>query len=124
MLINGSVAGPRAAEVTYQLALCRHTEAARSQLRLDLAGTVGLKLPREAETAQKNWTAAEGYWKEFLDTSANRPGFAAAQRLCAEALVRLGRKEEAARMLRKVSPEQSGLERLGRLWLARTWGGE
>ncbi len=119
VLINGSLAGPRGAEVMYQLALCRHEQATRFQQRIDLGSTIGLTLASDAKNAKDAWDDAAGYWKEFLDSNSGRPGVASAQRMRGEALARLGNKEEAVKLWKDTSAPQADLERLGRLWLAR-----
>jgi hypothetical protein len=121
VLMNGSIARPRGAEVMFQLALCRHEQATRSQARVDLAARAGLPLPGDAARARKTWIDAEGYWKEFLDAYAGSlwPGVAAARRLRGEAQERLGQKAEALATWRDVSAPMTELEKLAVLWLAR-----
>ena len=122
VLIDGSLAGPRGAEVTYQLALCKHEQATRFQQRIDLGSTIGLTLPVDEGNAKLAWEGADGYWKEFLDANAGRPGVASAQRMRGEALAHLGKKPEAATVWKDTSAPQADLERLARLWLARPEG--
>jgi tetratricopeptide (TPR) repeat protein len=119
VLINGSLAGPRGAEVTYQIALIKFEQATRFRQRVDLASTIGLTLQSDADNARENYLDAEGYWKEFLDNNPTRPGVASAQFLRAESLAHLGRKDEATKRWKDTSAPQTDLERLGRLWKAR-----
>jgi len=119
VLINGSLAGPRGAEVMYQIALIKFEQATRFQQRVDLAATIGLALPIDADKARDNYSDAAVYWKEFLDNNPTRPGVASAQSLRAECLARLGRKDEAVKRWKDTSAPQTDLERLGRLWKAR-----
>lgn len=120
LLLGGSVAGPRGAWLAYQLALCRHEQAERHEQRLALARRAGVALPGEAQQARKTWTDAEDYWREYLETYPGRPGVAAARRLRGEALVRLGRGDEAAAVWKDVSAPMTDLEKLASLWLAAT----
>ncbi|MFO0843492.1 MAG: hypothetical protein U0797_14005 [Gemmataceae bacterium] len=119
ILMAGAMAGPRAAEVMYQLALCRHEQAARHQARLGLAAAAGVPLPAEAANARKTWTDAEGYWKEFLDANPGRPAAPAGRRLRSESQVALGQAEEARKGLEDLSGPMTDLEKLASLWLAR-----
>ena len=104
----------------YQLALSKFEQAERFQQRVDLGATIGLTLPFDARKAHEHYLDAEVFFKEFLDNNATRPGVASAQQLWAKTLARLGKKAEAVKLLKDTSAPQSGLERIGRLWLART----
>jgi hypothetical protein len=59
LLIERASAEPIAAEVTYQMALCKHEQAERLQR---LAGND----PAERETLHKAWQNAESWWNNFL----------------------------------------------------------
>lgn len=122
VLMAGTIAGPRAAEVMYQLALCRHEQAAWYQARLDLAAAANLTLPADAANARKTWTDAEGYWKEFLDANDKRSGLSAGRRLRAQAQAALGQTDDARRSLQDVSEAMTDLEKLACLWLAKQLG--
>jgi hypothetical protein len=122
VLMAGAISGPRAAEVMYQLALCRHEQAASYQSRLALAARAKLTLPADLANARKTWTDAEGYWKEFLEANAGRPSVPAARRLRAESLAALGQQDEARKSLEDLSGPMSELEKLACLWLAKQTG--
>lgn len=115
----GSIAVARGSDVIYQLALCRHEQAARHQMRADLAARAGLPPGNDALKARKDWGATESYWKEFVDGNATRPAVAAGRRLHAETLARTGNLEEASKRLQDVSGPMSELEKLASLWLAK-----
>jgi hypothetical protein len=119
VFINGVIAGPRGAEVMYQLALCRHEQAARHQGRVALAARGGGSLPTEAANARRTWTDAADYWKEFIDINPGRPAVADARRLRGEVLAQLGQVEKAVPLWQDVSAPMSDLEKLAVLWLAR-----
>ncbi|MFO0880633.1 MAG: hypothetical protein U0840_25075 [Gemmataceae bacterium] len=122
VLMNGTIAGPRGAELLYDLALCRHDQALRHQARVDLAARAGTSVPGEAVQARKAWVAAEDYWREFLEGNPGRPGVAAARRLHAEALLRLDRKKEARQALENISAPADEKDKLGALLLAQQLG--
>ena len=119
VLINGTLAGPRGAEVVYQLALIKFELATRARRRVELGTTVGLTLTADAKQAEGNYLEAEGYWKTFLDDNPTRPGVASAQFWRGEALARSGSKDVAVKAWKDLSAPQTDLERLGRLWEAR-----
>jgi hypothetical protein len=119
IVLGGAMAGPRGAEVMYQLALCRHEQATRHQARVDLAARAGIAAAGDIDNARKTWIDAEGYWKEFLDNNPGRPGLAAASRLLGEAQLMLGQKDEASKTWKDLSTSMTDLEKLARLWLAQ-----
>ncbi len=62
------------AEATYLLALAKHEEAERQQLR---AGKAGPADARAAAAAANAWAEAANAWRSFLDQAATLPGAAA-----------------------------------------------
>jgi hypothetical protein len=119
VLLGGSLAGPHGAEVTYLLGLCKHEQAERAQARLERAGKEAAR--EDAERVRVAWEDAEGWWREYGAGHAGRAGAVAARRLRAEALSRLGRRDEAIALLRgePTGPPRAPLEKLADLYSAR-----
>lgn len=119
VLMNGAIAGPRGAEVMFQLALCRHEQAMRSQLRVDLARGADLPVGSDLDTATRTWTDAVGYWKEYLDNNARHPGVVAARRMRGEAQARSGHQAEAVKTWSEAKEPMTQLETLANRWRAK-----
>ena len=82
VLLQGSAAEGRGAEVTFQLGLCKHEEAARLQARKALAARGGVEVPEDAKKTADAWPDAENFWKEYSETlsqAVTRRGKAARQ---------------------------------------------
>jgi hypothetical protein len=118
-LMLRAIAVPRGAEVNYQLALCKYEEASRYQLGLDLATRAKRPHGSDAQAAERSWNDAQGFWREYLDAHATRPGAASARRYYAEALAKLGKRDEAIKQLQDVSAPMLELEKLACLWQAK-----
>ncbi|MFM7150321.1 MAG: tetratricopeptide repeat protein, partial [Gemmataceae bacterium] len=118
LVIGGAIAGPRSAQLTYDLEMCRHDQASRLQERVDLGDRAGLDLRDEKANARQAWLDAEGYWKEFLDSFSNRPGAPSARFWLGQALEKLGNLSSAQENYRNANGLSSDMEKLGRLWLA------
>lgn len=75
------------AEASYLLALAKHEEAERQQLRAEKAGEGAAA--RAKATAANAWAEAANTWRSYLDQGANLPGLelrnAHARRLAARA---------------------------------------
>ncbi len=65
ILLQGAIAGPRLADITYQLALCKHEEAQRLQARLDLLARRGSVKDVDREKCQAAWEDAMVWWRDF-----------------------------------------------------------
>ncbi|MFO0800965.1 MAG: hypothetical protein U0804_26160 [Gemmataceae bacterium] len=63
------------AEASYLLALAKHEEAERKQLRADKA--TGADAARSKASAADAWAEAANTWRSFLDQAANLPGLEA-----------------------------------------------
>ncbi len=131
VLLQGASSVPGAAEVTYQLGLCKHDKAERAQARLDaLRRQLGADVPpAEVEDVTTAWMDALGWWNKYGDDhpeeDANRlsttPGRAAAvRRMRARAQAMLGEWQAAAATCEdRKEPAPEPLERLAALYLAR-----
>lgn len=122
VLMFGSIAGPRGAEVMALLAMCRYEQAVRAQARADLTKEAGIAAGSDAANAARAWTDAVSLWQAYLDENPGRPGVAQARRLQAEALLRAGKKDEAVKLWQDVSAPMGELEKLASLWLAKQAG--
>ncbi len=121
ILLTGAIAGPRSAEVMYQLALYRQEQAHRQELRLALAKQAGLTLPGENTEAELLWKDTENYWREFLENHPNRPASSVARLRQAESQIARGEVRLARSNLEQLATLQgtiTDLERLACLWLA------
>jgi hypothetical protein len=83
------------AEASYLLALTKHEEAERQQLRAEKVG--GPDAARAKATAANAWAEAANTWRSYLDQSANLPGLEArtahARGLSARAEALAGKKD-------------------------------
>jgi hypothetical protein len=118
VFFNGAIAELRVGELTYQLGLCKHEEAIRLQVRLDLADRAGVRQQSDVDKARVAWEQADAWWKQCLQDP-RCPGPDEARRLHGEALLHLGKRDEAARVWRSDLTGLPDLSKLARLWLAR-----
>ncbi len=120
-LLGGAHLGPYTAELAYLLALCKHEQAERLQARLGLLARLPGTVPNagDLENARLAWVEAEGHWARFPDRHEKRPGAVAARRMHGEALARLGRWPEAAKVWRDLSGPLTEQEKLANLYRAR-----
>jgi hypothetical protein len=65
-LIDGAAAGPFGQEVNYQLALVKHEQAERMQLRADDPSERGQAPAEEADAARRAWQNAADSWGIYL----------------------------------------------------------
>jgi hypothetical protein len=122
VLLQGSVAVPRLAEIVYQLGLCKQEQAERLQARLDLAAgkDPGATSSADVEKAQATWRDALLWWKEFADQYPHHPAQAAARRLRGRAQAALGDwKGAIASWKDDLSGNMTELEKLASLYRAR-----
>lgn len=121
-LIHAAMAVPRYAEVTYQLAQCKHEQAERAQSRQDALAQPAPAPEAVVEEARRAWQDALGWWTRFLQEQPGRPEAPTARRLQARALAALGKKEEAAKAFKDLSGPMTDLEKIAALYQARTLG--
>ncbi len=74
-IISRATARTGLAEASYLLALAKHEEAERQQLRAGKAG--GADAARAKATAANAWAEASNTWRSYLDQAANLPGLEA-----------------------------------------------
>src|SRR5262249_28583890 len=91
-MFTGAIAEPRAADLTYPVALCLHERAVRLEMRSRLAKRAGVNLPDEKKRANEAWLAATDWWKECSGQFPKDPSAPMARRLHGEALLYLGKK--------------------------------
>ena len=113
-----AMAGPQAADLTYQLGLCLHERANRMQTRHALAARAGVGLPDELKRARLAWEDAEDKWMSLLRDFPGDPSTANARRLRGEALSKAGEPAKARQAWLSPVGRGTALERLGDAWLA------
>jgi hypothetical protein len=122
ILIEGHAARPLGEEVNYQLALAKHEEAERLQLRADEA--VRLKKPRDVDPVdpQAAWQNAKDWWATYIQEYADAPTIPCARSHAARTRLMIGERDAALDLLRDLSDttgKLTDLEKLGRLYLVR-----
>jgi hypothetical protein len=118
--LQGHAAGPRGVEVNYQLALCKHEQAERSQLRLDEIKRIGKNpSPGEVEEVRQSWQNAAEWWTTFAQEYGDSLPAAAARLPAAHARLMLGERDAAIELLKDTSGKLTDVEKAGRLFLAR-----
>jgi hypothetical protein len=118
ILLEGALAGPRDAEVVYQLALCKQEQAERLQARLDRAAGKAPANPADVEMVAGTWRDALFWWKEFTEGPASQAQ-PAARRLRGRAQAMLGDWQGAVASWQDLSPSMTELEKLASLYRAR-----
>jgi hypothetical protein len=117
LLLNGRMAGPRGAEVTYQLGLCKQEQAERLQGHHDMtAGSAGAA---DLENVQTAWQHALGWWVEYDTKYPNGADRAAVRRLRGRAEQALGDTAAARATWQNVSGPMTELEKVAALYRAR-----
>jgi hypothetical protein len=116
-LVNGAAAGPLGQEVNYQLALVKHEQAERLQLRLDNTGRAAQATAGETD-ARRAWQNAADSWGIYLQEYADAPTAPAARFNACRVQLMLGERESAVDLLKDLS-KLTDLEKVGRLALAR-----
>jgi tetratricopeptide (TPR) repeat protein len=110
ILLLGVTAEPLHAETAYLLALCKHEQAERLQIRF--------KRNSNDKSALQAWESARQLWNDFLEKHPNRPQAAAARLWLARALEALNEPEAAVALLQ--DPKNlTPLEKTARLYQAR-----
>jgi hypothetical protein len=115
-LIRGASAEPLGGMATYFLALCKHEQAERLQLKVDQSGA---HASEAAPLAREAWKGASEWWGTFLSENTSAVGTPNARLLAARALEALGQRAAAAAMLRDLSGGMTPLDQTGRLYRAR-----
>jgi hypothetical protein len=104
ILIDAAAAGPRLAEITWLLALCKHEQAEQPQARIDAARRRGAAPDAaDVEAAAAAWPDAVVWWRAYLDNHPGAPGRVEARRHLARALAALGQRDVALRLLEDTS---------------------
>lgn len=128
ILLQGAIAEPRIAEITYQLGLCKQEQAERLQARLDRASRKAPPTPAEVEKVQVAWRDALGWWKEFIEqyprAMASTRAQSAARRLRGRAQAMLGDRPGALASWQDLSTPMTELEKLATLCRARQLAGQ
>jgi hypothetical protein len=121
ILLQGAIAVPRLAEITYQLGLCKQEQAERLQARLDLAAGKGEAAadPADVEKARAIWRDALGWWKEFAEQYSGEDAYPASRRLRGRAQAVLGDRQGAVASWKDLSGDMTDLEKLASLYRAR-----
>jgi hypothetical protein len=121
VLLQGSMAGPRSAELVYQLGLCMHERAERLQARLDLlARAPGAAAGKaEAERAREAWKDALRWWNTYAEENPRSPAVASALRLRGRAQEALGDRSAAVATWSAPPEGADALEKVACLYLAR-----
>ncbi len=143
-LISSRAAVARAADVTFELALCKHEQAEQLQARVDRARRAGRPVPPEdAEAATEGWNNALSWWQSYVSEAANEPppqkvnaalaepppavratAHALACVLEARAQAALGRRDAAVRRLESPPPDFPESGQVARLYLLRQLRGQ
>jgi hypothetical protein len=120
ILLGGSVARIRGAEIIYELGLCKQEEAERLQARHDLRVAAGQKpSPQEESALRDAWRAAAFWWRTFVEEKSNFPAAPAARWHHARALAQLGDRQAAVAALEDLSGPLTPLEKVARLQLSK-----
>jgi hypothetical protein len=121
VLLQGAMAGPRSAELVYQLGLCMHERAERLQARLDLlARAPGAAAGKaEAERAREAWKDALRWWNTYAEENPRSPAVASALRLRGRAQEALGDRSAAVATWSAPPEGADALEKVACLYLAR-----
>jgi hypothetical protein len=121
IFLQGAMAGPRGAEVVYQLGLCKHEQAERQQARRDLLARGGGAAGGQAEAAraQEAWQDALRWWNAYAEEYPRSPALAAVSRLRGRAQEGLGDRAAAAATWSAPPEGADALEHVAYLYLAR-----
>lgn len=106
LIVQAAAAEPLLMESIYQLALCKHEQAVRTQARQGAGGAVAA------------WRAARNWWDRYLEEYPGSPAAPHARRLRAEALAAQGEPALARAALLDFNG-LTDLEKLARYFLAR-----
>lgn len=120
LLLTAAAAGPRDADVTYQIGLCMHEQAEQLQARLDLLVRSGAK-PEAAnlEKARQAWIDAKGSWERFVDDFARDAAAPTARVQLGRTKARLGDWQGAAAVWENVDGPMTAPEKVAAQYRAR-----
>lgn len=124
-LLHKAAAEPMLDRVDYLLALCKHEQAERLQIRQEQAQRHNKPLSgNDTREIRDAWKSASSWWGSYLDEHGSSPAAPAARRLRAQALQMLGQREAAVALLENLSgisddPDGQSLEKTARLYLAK-----
>jgi hypothetical protein len=116
-LMAGSAADALSALLTYFLALTKHEEAERLQVRVEKQS--GAASADTMESARQAWKSAADWWDTYLTENPLAHGAYAARALRARCLEGLGQPEAAAALLREPGANNPNLAEVGRLYRIR-----
>jgi hypothetical protein len=117
-LIDGAAAGPLGQEVNYQLALVKHEQAERLQLRVDNPSRASQASGDESDSAGRAWQNAADCWTIYLQEYADSSNAPAARFHAYRVHSMLGDRDTAQNLLQDLS-KLSDFEKVGRHFLAR-----
>ena len=116
--LEAGSAVPMLNDVTYLLALCKHEQAERLQAQEDRARAEKKAGPKNLADA---WLEAADWWERYLKDYASAPAAASARLRLARARLALGQRDDAVNLIGAKPESLTGLEKLGRQYLARQW---
>jgi hypothetical protein len=116
--VDGCAALPLGQEVSYQLALTKHEQAVRLQLRVEFPSRAGAATGSEADEARRAWLNAADWWTTYLSKYADASTAPAARLQASRAWLMLGERDSALDLLREHS-KLTDLEKVGRIIMAR-----
>jgi len=113
-LLAGAMAGPRLADVTYQLALCKQEAAEQLQARLTPAAP-----PEEVERTRMAWTNAQDWWRKYLEEEPAGPRAVAAHLQMGRTLAQMGEIVQARAAWDNLPAAATPLEKTAARFLAQ-----
>jgi hypothetical protein len=116
--IEGCAGVPLGEEVSYQLALSKHEQAVRMQLRVEFPNRSGSSTGNEIDDARRAWQNAADWWKTYLDKYPDSARASSARLHASRALLMLGERDGALELLRDHS-KLTDMEKVGRAILVR-----
>jgi hypothetical protein len=116
--LDGCAGVPLGEEVSYQLALSKHEQAVRMQLRVEFPNRSGSTTGNEADDARRAWQNAADWWKTYLDKYADSGRAPSARLHAGRARLMLGERDGALELLRDHS-KLTEPEKVGRAMLIR-----
>jgi hypothetical protein len=120
VLLDGAIAGPRLADVLYQLGLCKQDQAEQIQSRLDLQVRAGLgPAPTDAQKAKETWKNAANWWTKYLEDYPKGSQATAVRRMLGRAKAMLGDVPAAVKAWEDLSEPMTAQEKVASLYLAR-----
>jgi hypothetical protein len=121
VLMDGAIAGPRLADVLYQLGLCKQNQAEQIQARLDLqARTPGATPdPTDVQKARETWKNAVNRWTNYQEDYPKGPQAVAVRRLLGRARAMLGDAAGAVKAWEDLTEPMAEPEKVAALYLAK-----